>query len=142
MITSLTAGENLRLGAGSIDGALEIFPELQEHLGRKAGLLSGGQQQMVALGRVMSSQPKVLLVDELSLGLAPLLVARLVKALRAAARTGMGVLLVEQYAHTALANADRALVLQHGRVVLEGTAANLLGRLDDVERAYFLERHL
>lgn len=121
----LTVRDNLRLGRGSVDDALGFFPELEEHLDRKAGLLSGGQQQMLALGRILASKPALILADELSLGLAPIIVKRLVAALRAAADEGAAVLLVEQHVPVALQAVDRACVLVRGRIELEDDAANL-----------------
>jgi branched-chain amino acid transport system ATP-binding protein len=132
----LTSAENLRVGNGPAEKALELFPELEPHLKRKAGLLSGGQQQILTLARALATDPQVLLADELSLGLAPLIVNRLLQAVREAADRGVGVLLVEQHARQALATADRVCVLQRGRVALEGTAKEIAGRLDEVEQTY------
>jgi sulfate-transporting ATPase len=132
----LTTAENLRIADGSEDLALELFPELIEVLNKKAGLLSGGQQQMLAVGRSIASKPEVLMADELSLGLAPLVVGRLLQAVRGAADAGAGVLLVEQHARAALDVADRAYVMQRGQVVLAGTADEIRDRLADIEDAY------
>jgi branched-chain amino acid transport system ATP-binding protein len=132
----LTAAENLRVGAGTPSKALELFPELEPHLGRKAGLLSGGQQQILTLARALATEPDVLLADELSLGLAPLIVSRLLHAVSEAARRGVGVLLVEQHARQALAVADRVYVLQRGRIALAGSATEILDRFDEVEQTY------
>lgn len=121
----LSVRDNLRLGRGSVDDAIAHFPELEEHLDRKAGLLSGGQQQMLALGRILASKPALILADELSLGLAPIIVKRLVAALRTAADEGAAVLLVEQHVPVALQAVDRACVLVRGRIELEDDAANL-----------------
>lgn len=133
----LTTRANLRLGRGPVERALEIFPELREHLGRKAGLLSGGQQQMLTLGRAIAAEPKILLADELSQGLAPLLVQRLLDTVKAVAiERGMGVLLVEQHIRAALDVADRVYVLRRGTVVLEGRADELNGRISEIEQAY------
>ncbi|WP_018636312.1 ABC transporter ATP-binding protein [Parafrankia elaeagni] len=131
----MSVRDNLRIGGGSVEGALEIFPELTDHLGRKAGLLSGGQQQMLTLGRALSRRPRVLLADELSLGLAPVIVDRLLDQVSGAAKDGLAVLLVEQHVSAVLGVADRGYVLVHGRVQLEGTSAELSadGRL---EQAY------
>jgi branched-chain amino acid transport system ATP-binding protein len=136
VFASLTVAENLNIGRGSVADALELFPELVPHLKRRAGLLSGGQQQMLAVGRALAARPAALLVDELSLGLAPVLVERLLEGVRAAAAGGVGVLLVEQHVSQALAVADRAYVLRRGRVALEGTSAELGERLEEIERVY------
>jgi branched-chain amino acid transport system ATP-binding protein len=103
---------------------------------RRAGLLSGGEQQMLTLGRALAGSPRLLLVDELSLGLAPLVLQRLLLAVRSAADSGVGVLLVEQHASEALSIADRVVVLRRGRVVLEGSAADLRDHVADLESAY------
>jgi branched-chain amino acid transport system ATP-binding protein len=133
----MTVIDNLKVGGGSVDDALLVFPELHDHLRRPAGLLSGGQQQMVALGRALARSPRILLADELSLGLAPLMVERLLERVRVAAQEGgVAVLLVEQHVTQALDLADRAYVLGHGRVELSGTAAEVRGRARDLERAY------
>jgi branched-chain amino acid transport system ATP-binding protein len=133
---TLTVRENLMLGRGELGVALELFPELRERLDVRAGLLSGGEQQMLALGRILAGRPKLVLADELSLGLAPLIVRRLLEALRNAAANGAGVLLVEQHVHTALNWSDRAYVMQRGRVALAGDSGELLSRADDVIGLY------
>jgi branched-chain amino acid transport system ATP-binding protein len=132
----LTVAENLRLGNGPTATALDLFPELKPLLKRKAGLLSGGEQQMLALGRALAGAPQVLLADELSLGLAPQLVRRLLRAVRNGTEHGMGVLLAEQHVRQALSVADRAYVLQRGRVVLEGSAEEMLTRIAEIEHTY------
>jgi branched-chain amino acid transport system ATP-binding protein len=132
-ITRLTVDENLRLGPGDPGRALELFPELREHRKRRAGVLSGGQQKMLALALALSSKPKLLLADELSLGLAPRLVDRLLDAVRAAADTdGIGVILVEQHAHQALDIADDVVLLAHGRIEMAGPVSELRPELDRV----------
>ena len=140
VIPALSTGANLRLGRGTVADAVAHFPELEPLLRRRAGLLSGGEQQMLSLGRALASRPRLLLVDELSLGLAPMLIVRLLAAVRAAAdRDGVGVVLVEQHAVEALADADRVLVLRRGHVEMSGTAAELLGQLSSIESAYLTD---
>jgi ABC-type branched-subunit amino acid transport system ATPase component len=132
----LTGWQNLRLARGRPEKALEFFPELEPHLDKRVGLLSGGQQQMLALGRVLASDPKVLLADELSLGLAPMVVERLLAAVRAAADSGVAVILVEQHVRQALAIADRVHVLRRGRVVMSGDAEDLRGDAEGIAAHY------
>lgn len=136
MFMQLTAGGNLRLGRGEMADALELFPELEPLLRRKAGLISGGEQQILTLARALASKPRLLLADELSLGLAPLVVRRLMAAVRRAADQGVGVLLVEQQARQALDIADRAYVMRRGRVELEGRSDDLAGQLAQIEESY------
>ncbi|CAI7974554.1 nonpolar-amino-acid-transporting ATPase [Frankia sp. Hr75.2] len=136
VIMDLTVRENLRLGRADTGVALETFPELVGHLDRRAGLLSGGQQQMVALARALARRPAALLADELSLGLAPQLVERLLGAVRAAADGGLAVLLVEQHVRSALAVADRVIVLRHGQVAWSGPAAGVRADPDLLLGAY------
>jgi branched-chain amino acid transport system ATP-binding protein len=134
IIAGLSAKDNLRLGRGGVDAAIAHFPELEPHLSRKAGLLSGGQQQMLTLARALASEPVALLVDELSLGLAPLIVERLLEGVRRAAKDrGVAVLLVEQQARRALSVADRWYLLSNGEVVTEGDADS---GVDVLEAAY------
>ena len=132
----LSTRDNLRLASCSIGSALELFPELEKRLDVRAGMLSGGEQQMLTLARALGREPKVLLADELSLGLAPMIVTRLLRAVRAAADQGTGVILVEQHVRKALQFADRVYVMRRGRIVLEGDAADLSTRIDDIEREY------
>lgn len=132
----LTAAENLRLGSGPLERALDLFPELERLLKRKAGLLSGGEQQMLTMARALAADPVVLFADELSLGLAPQVVDRLLAAVRDAAHRGVAVLLVEQQVRQALTVADRAYVLQRGRVVLSGSASDVAARSRDIESSY------
>jgi len=132
----LSVRENLSLGEGGVDRAVELFPEIADHLDRRAGLLSGGQQQMLTLARTLAARPKVLLADELSLGLAPLIVQRLLAAVQEAARRGVGVLLVEQHVRQALNIADRVYVLQRGRIVFEGDTDRAASQIDQIEKAY------
>lgn len=131
----LTVRENLRLARGNV-GVLSVFPELAGLLDRPAGLLSGGEQQMLGLATVLAREPKLLLVDELSFGLAPLVVQRLMKAVRQAADTGAAVVLVEQFARLALDVADRAYVLVNGRVGSEGTSEELRANVGELESKY------
>jgi branched-chain amino acid transport system ATP-binding protein len=141
----LTVKRNLELGAftrrdareirESLDLVLETFPFLKERQEQQAGTLSGGEQQMLAIGRGLMSRPRLLLLDEPSWGVAPMLVARIFETILAINRSGVAVLLVEQNVQRALSIAHRATVIQTGRVVAEGSAADLLGS-DLVRRAY------
>jgi branched-chain amino acid transport system ATP-binding protein len=136
VIMELSVADNLKLANVPRDDACRYFPILERIMGRKAGLCSGGEQQMLTLARALGREPKVLLADELSLGLAPLVVANLFQAIRAAADRGVGVLLVEQHVRQALKIADRVYVLTHGRVALTGTSEDVMGQLDKIEAAY------
>jgi branched-chain amino acid transport system ATP-binding protein len=140
----LTVREHLRLAGGRRGGheeeLLEMLPELRKCLGRKAGLLSGGEQQMLAVGRALVTRPRLLLVDEMSLGLAPVIVERLLPILRRAAdELGASVLFVEQHVALALEISDRAYILTHGRIQLEGAAAELRERRDLLAASYLGE---
>ena len=147
LFPGLTVHEHLRLagrrGRGSArpeDELLEMLPELRKCLGRKAGLLSGGEQQMLAVGRALVTRPRLLLVDEMSLGLAPVIVERLLPILRRAAdELGASVLFVEQHVALALEISDRAYILTHGRIQLEGAAAELRGRRELLAASYLGE---
>ena len=133
----LTVEENLRVGGVDIPTVLALFPELEKRLNIKAGLISGGEQQMLSLGRAMVRGPNLILADELSLGLAPLVVTRLFKALRtAASETGLGVLLVEQHVRKALDYVDHVYVMKRGRVEMDLNVAEARLRIDDIENAY------
>ncbi len=135
----LTVRENLQLAARSrrLSEVGEYFPQLEALMDRRAGLLSGGEQQMLAIARAIVSRPKLLMIDEMSLGLAPVVLERLaVTVRRIVERTGIGVLLVEQHVPVALQVADRAILLRHGRAVAEGTAASLALRPEVVHASY------
>ena len=150
LFPGLTVREHLRLAGGRARGAgkghsheeelLEMLPELRKCLGRKAGLLSGGEQQMLAVGRALVTRPRLLLVDEMSLGLAPVVVERLLPILRRAAdELGASVLFVEQHVALALEISDRAYILAHGRIRLEGAAAELRERRELLAASYLGE---
>ncbi len=142
---SMSVLENLEIGsilpaakakrADSLAMVLALFPALKEKLGQAAGELSGGQQQMVAIGRALMARPKLLLLDEPSLGLSPLIVTELFATIQRVHREGTAVLLVEQNVATAMRVAERAYVLEEGRMVAEGTPEVLMQR-DEIRRAY------
>jgi branched-chain amino acid transport system ATP-binding protein len=133
----LSTAENLRLARVSRADAVELFPELDPLMHRRAGLLSGGEQQMLTLARALARKPDVLLADELSLGLAPMVVKRLLDAVRRVAQErSMGVLLVEQHVRQALEIADRVSVMQRGRIAISGAVDDVRGRLDEIEATY------
>ena len=140
----LTTRENLRIAGArgktkeSEEQILELLPELKKCLNRKAGLLSGGEQQMLAVGRALVSSPKLLIVDEMSLGLAPVVVERLLPVLQDVATTlGTSVLVVEQHVALAMDVASRAYVLAHGRLTLEGKTSELKNNQDLIVASYF-----
>jgi branched-chain amino acid transport system ATP-binding protein len=137
VFTRMSARDNLRVGGGSVDAALELFPELTPRLSVRGGLLSGGEQQMLALARALGRNPSILLADELSLGLAPMVVDRLLGAVRTAAdERGLGALIVEQHARKALRYSDRMYLMARGQILLELPAAEAIARLDEIEHAY------
>ncbi|MEW6106513.1 MAG: ABC transporter ATP-binding protein [Bacillota bacterium] len=145
LFAKMTVLDNLLLGAHTVPDeklvgvalgeVYEIFPVLKERASQKAETLSGGEQQMLAIARGLMSRPKLLMVDEMSLGLAPILVDRVLDVLTEISKRGVTVLMVEQKVEKALEMADRAYVLQTGRVVLSGTGEELLGH-PDVKKAY------
>jgi branched-chain amino acid transport system ATP-binding protein len=145
IFSSLTVRENLLLGAISrkdrsevdsdLDHVFELFPILEERYEQQGGTLSGGEQQMLAIGRALMARPRLLLLDEPSLGLAPLMVRRIFEVVQRLKDDGVTILLVEQNARQALAIADRACVFETGVITLEGAAAELASN-PEVERAY------
>ena len=137
VFTKMSARDNLRVGGADLDRALELFPELESRLSVRGGMLSGGEQQMLALARALSRNPRLLLADEMSLGLAPKIVDRLLGAVRTAAdEHGTGALIVEQHARKALQYSDRMYLMARGQIQLELPAAEALERLDEIEDAY------
>jgi branched-chain amino acid transport system ATP-binding protein len=147
LLPELTVQENLvaatyllprRLARAEIERVVELFPELRKRWKVQARLLSGGEQQMVVLGQALAARPQYVVVDELSLGLAPAIVRRLVPTLEQVAADGIGVLLIEQFAHIALALAQQAYILEGGRVRYSGSAAELAGSQDILEASYRL----
>jgi branched-chain amino acid transport system ATP-binding protein len=136
----LTVRENLQMGAfqsghADLDSAFEAFPILRERQNQLGGTLSGGEQQMLAISRALMARPKLLLLDEPSLGLAPLVVAKIFDIIREINRQGTTILLVEQNANMALHVAHRGYVLETGRIVLEDTGKNLMNN-PEVKRSY------
>lgn len=140
----MTVLENLEMGAylrpkadlrAEFERVYELFPLLYDRRGQLAGTMSGGEQQMVAMGRALMSQPKLLLMDEPSMGLAPVLVERSFEIIKKVNDAGVGMLIVEQNANVSLSIADRGYVLSTGRVVLEGKAADLLEN-EELRKAY------
>ena len=132
----LTTRQNLAVARADIDQATALFPELVPLMSRRSALLSGGEAQMLTLSRALARAPSLLLADELSLGLAPKTVGRLLRAVREAADRGIGALLVEQHVHRVLEVADRVYLLQQGRVRFAGTAADARGSIDEIQATY------
>lgn len=140
----LTVTENLQMGGffakgpqveEGLEHVFKLFPRLRERAGQRAGTMSGGEQQMLAIGRALMTRPRLLLLDEPTLGLAPLIIAQIFEIIRTIRDEGVTVFLVEQNANKALQVADRGYVLENGRVVLQDTGANLLVN-DEVRKAY------
>ena len=140
----LTVTENLQMGAfflnkaeiaDGIEHVFKLFPRLKERATQRSGTMSGGEQQMLAIGRALMSKPRLLLLDEPTLGLAPLIIAQIFEIIQTIRAEGVTVFLVEQNANRALQIADRGYVLETGSVVLEDTGANLLTN-DEVRKAY------
>ncbi|GJM38194.1 MAG: ABC transporter ATP-binding protein [Acidimicrobiales bacterium] len=146
IFAELTVDENLKAGAYTVrdktkaaagyERVMELFPALRPRRGDTAGYMSGGEQQMLAIGRALMASPQLLLLDEPSLGLAPLIVEQISEIITTVNEQGTSVLLVEQNAHMALSIADRAYVLENGRIVKDGTGAELLD--DDDIREFYL----
>jgi branched-chain amino acid transport system ATP-binding protein len=132
----LTTRQNLAVARADSEKATALFPELTPLMSRRSGLLSGGEQQMLTLGRALARAPDLLLADELSLGLAPKTVGRLLRAVRMAADNGVGALLVEQHVHRVLEIADRVYLLQQGRIRFAGTVAEARASIDDIQASY------
>ena len=141
---ALTVVENLQMGgffqskdaiAEGMEYAFKLFPRLKDRANQRAGTMSGGEQQMLAIGRALMSKPRLLLLDEPTLGLAPLIIAQIFEIIKAVREQGVTVFLVEQNANQALQIADRGYVLETGRVTLEDSGANLL-RNQDIRKAY------
>jgi branched-chain amino acid transport system ATP-binding protein len=135
----LSTEENLRVGLhpeASLAEAFALFPELEQRRAIRAGLLSGGEQQMLVIARALLGRPKILLIDEMSAGLAPVIVMRLMTAVRKLADQGLAVLLVEQFAALALSIGNRAYVMRRGRIVHDGDCAALRETPDELHRLY------
>ena len=145
VFTHMTVLENLEMGAfarkdrtavaGDLDRVFQSFPRLKERRRQIAGTLSGGEQQMLAMGRAIMSSPRMIMLDEPSMGLSPILVEEIFSIIREVHSNGVTVLLVEQNAQMALSIADRAYVLETGKVVLQGSAKEMLDN-EEVRRAY------
>jgi branched-chain amino acid transport system ATP-binding protein len=150
LLSELTVEENLRVATYSLpreqarigrERALEMFPELEKRLGAPARALSGGEQQMLVLAQALVSEPRFVIIDELSLGLAPVVIQRLIPTIRAITESGIGVLLIEQFATVALGLANRAYVMEGGRIQYEGLASELRAKPELLQSAYLLRGH-
>jgi branched-chain amino acid transport system ATP-binding protein len=147
LLSELTVEDNLKVATYSLGGrrgntgrkrALEMFPELEKRLPTQARALSGGEQQMVVLAQALVSEPQFVIIDELSLGLAPVIVQRLIPTIRTVIEAGIGVLLIEQFAAVALGLANRAYVMEGGRIQYDGTAQELKDKPELLHSAYLL----
>jgi branched-chain amino acid transport system ATP-binding protein len=147
LLSELSVDDNLKVACYALSKedaasgrahALELFPELEKRLDTPSRSLSGGEQQMLVLAQALVSKPKFILIDELSLGLAPVIVQRLIPTVRDVAASGTGVLLIEQFANVALGLANRAYVMERGRFQYSGTAAELQAKPELLQSAYLL----
>jgi branched-chain amino acid transport system ATP-binding protein len=148
LFAKMTVRENLEIGAnlrndkqeilGDIERTFALFPRLKERITQRAGTLSGGEQQMLAIGRALMARPNILLMDEPSMGLAPILVEQVFETIQEINKEGVTIFLVEQNANVALSIADRGYVLQTGRIVMHDTAENLLAN-PELSKAYLGE---
>jgi branched-chain amino acid transport system ATP-binding protein len=150
LLPELTVAENLRVATYTLSSsdaeagrkrALEMFPELEKRLDYAARSLSGGEQQMVVLAQALMSHPRYVIIDELSLGLAPVVVNRLIPTIRSIAESGIGVLLIEQFVTVALGLANRASVMEGGRIRFSGLASELREKPELLQSAYLLRAH-
>jgi branched-chain amino acid transport system ATP-binding protein len=150
LLPELTVSENLRIATYTLSSsdaeagrnrALELFPELEKRLGYAARSLSGGEQQMLVLAQALVSHPRYVIIDELSLGLAPVVINRLIPTIRSIAESGIGVLLIEQFATVALGLANHAYMMEGGRIRFSGLASELRENPDLLQSAYLLRSH-
>ena len=150
LLAQLTVEDNIRVATYTLPRdraragrarALELFPELEKRLSNQARSLSGGEQQMVVLAQALVSQPRFVIIDELSLGLAPVVVQRLIPTIRSVVESGIGVLLIEQFATVALGLANRAYVMEGGRILYAGNAQELREKPELLHSAYLLRGH-